>query len=105
VLVQSLHAGGLSGSVRSALEWMRAHELRRVMVEGGAATLGSFLRSELADELYLYLAPKLEGSGQGLPLFQAAEERRLNDWPRLRLQGSQLVGGDIRLHGLFEREA
>jgi diaminohydroxyphosphoribosylaminopyrimidine deaminase/5-amino-6-(5-phosphoribosylamino)uracil reductase len=105
VLVQSLHAGGLSGAVRSALEWMRAHELRRVMVEGGAATLGSFLKSELADELYLYLAPKLEASGQGLPVFQASEERRLKDWPKLRLQGSQLVGGDIRLHGLFEREA
>lgn len=103
-LVQALHAGGLSGCVRSALEWMQSHELRRVMVEGGAATLGAFLKLELADELYLYLAPKLEGSGKGLPVFDAPNELRLRDWPRLRLQSSQIIGGDIRLHGLFERE-
>lgn len=104
-LVQPLHAGGLSGAVRSTLEWMRAHELRRVMVEGGAATLGAFLRLGLADELYLYMAPRIEGSGLGLPVFQAPEERRLKDWARLRWQGSQLIGGDIRLHGLFEKSA
>lgn len=102
--VQALHAGGLSGAVKSALEWMRAHELRRVMVEGGAATLGAFLRLGLADELVLYLAPRLEGSGQGLPVFQSAEERRLKDWPGLRLEEVALVGGDLRLHGLFNHD-
>lgn len=102
---QPLHAGGLSGAVRSALEWMRAQELRRVMVEGGAATLGAFLRLGLADELYLYLAPRLEGSGAGLPVFLSPEERRLKDWPRLRLLGTQMVGGDLRLHGVFGTEA
>jgi diaminohydroxyphosphoribosylaminopyrimidine deaminase/5-amino-6-(5-phosphoribosylamino)uracil reductase len=104
-LVQPLHAGGLSGAVRSALEWMRSHELRRVMVEGGAATLGSFLKLGLADELFLYLAPSLEGSGKGLALFVSEEERRLKEWPRLQLLGTQLVGGDIRVHGLFHKDS
>jgi diaminohydroxyphosphoribosylaminopyrimidine deaminase/5-amino-6-(5-phosphoribosylamino)uracil reductase len=101
--VQALHAGGLSGAVKSALEWMQAHELRRVMVEGGASTLGAFLRLGLADELFLYLAPRLEGSGLGLPLFVSPDERRLKDWPGLRLDSVGLVGQDLRLHGSFLR--
>jgi len=101
--VQPLHSGGLSGAVQSALEWMRAHELRRVMVEGGAATLGSFLRLGLGDELFLYLAPRLEASGKGLPVFEAAEERSLKDWPQLRIADAAMVGPDLRIHGFFDR--
>jgi diaminohydroxyphosphoribosylaminopyrimidine deaminase/5-amino-6-(5-phosphoribosylamino)uracil reductase len=101
--VQALHAGGLSGAVKSALEWMSAHELRRVMVEGGAATLGAFLRLGLADELVLYLAPRLEGSGLGRPIFISPDERHLQDWPGLSLESVTLIGQDLRLHGSFLR--
>jgi len=101
--VQALHAGGLSGAVLSALEWMRGHELRRVMVEGGAATLGAFIKQGLADELVLYLAPRLEASGLGLPVFANADERKLGDWPGLAVQDLSRVGEDIRIHGLFKR--
>jgi diaminohydroxyphosphoribosylaminopyrimidine deaminase/5-amino-6-(5-phosphoribosylamino)uracil reductase len=102
--IQSLHAGGLSGAVLSALEWMRAHDLRRVMVEGGAATLGAFLKLGLADELVLYLAPRLEGSGKGLPIFMSNEERRLKEWPGLLLSDMRIVGNDIRIHGFFSKD-
>lgn len=103
-LVQPLHAGGINGAVQSALEWMRAHELRRVMVEGGAATLGAFLSLGLADELYLYFAARLEGSGRGLPIFRSLQERRLKDWHKLRLDEIVRIGDDIRLHGDFHRD-
>ncbi|OJH39826.1 bifunctional diaminohydroxyphosphoribosylaminopyrimidine deaminase/5-amino-6-(5-phosphoribosylamino)uracil reductase RibD [Cystobacter ferrugineus] len=39
--------------------------LNHVLVEGGAEMYGSFLREELADELLLFVAPKLIG-GEGL---------------------------------------
>lgn len=101
--VAPLHAGGLAGAVRSALEWMRGHELRRVMIEGGAATLGAFLRLGLADELYLYLAPRLEGSGKGLGIFNHAQEMPLRDWGKLRFLDVRSVGVDLRLHAILER--
>ena len=101
--VQALHAGGLGGAVLSALEWMRGHELRRVMVEGGAATLGAFIKQGLADELVLYLAPRLEGSGLGLPVFASAQERKLGEWPGLSIQAVARLGEDLRIHGLFKR--
>ena len=99
--VQALHTGGLSGAVQSALEWMRTHELRRVMVEGGSATLGAFLGLGLADELVLYLAPRLESSGKGLPVFSALEELHLKDWPRMTIADVSKVGPDLRIHAYF----
>ena len=103
VQVQPLHSGGLSGAIQSALEWMRSHELRRVMVEGGASTLGSFLSLGLGDELVLYLAPKLEASGKGLPIFMSATERGLKDWPAMTIADVSKVGPDLRVHAFFER--
>jgi diaminohydroxyphosphoribosylaminopyrimidine deaminase/5-amino-6-(5-phosphoribosylamino)uracil reductase len=101
--VQALHTGGLSGAVQSALEWMRSHELRRVMVEGGSSTLGAFLSLRLADELVLYLAPRLEASGRGLPVFAAAQEMALKDWPQLSIAEVVKVGQDLRIHAYFEK--
>ncbi|HTB22829.1 MAG TPA: bifunctional diaminohydroxyphosphoribosylaminopyrimidine deaminase/5-amino-6-(5-phosphoribosylamino)uracil reductase RibD [bacterium] len=101
--VQPLHSGGLTGAVQSALEWMRGRDLRRVMVEGGAETLGSFLSLGLGEELFLYLAPKLEGSGLGLPVFLDQHERPLKDWPALRIADAAMVGPDLRVHAFFDR--
>lgn len=101
--VEPLHPGGLTGAIQSALEWMRAHDLRRVMVEGGASTLGGFLDLGLGEELVLYLAPKLEASGKGLPVFLSPQERALKDWPALRIADVSRVGPDLRLHAFFER--
>lgn len=102
-LVQPLHSGGLTGAVQSALEWARARELRRVMVEGGAATLGAFLEIGLADELVLYLAPKLEASGKGLPVFLSQGELGFKDWPALNVTDVDRVGRDLRVRATFER--
>lgn len=101
VHTESLHSGGITGAVRSALEWARARHLRRVMVEGGAATLGAFMRLGLADELMLYLAPRLEGSGKGLPVFQHQQELSLKDWPALYRMHAEPVGGALRLGASF----
>ena len=104
VHTQSLHAGGLSGAVRSALEWMRTHDLRRVMVEGGAATLGAFVRLEMADELVYYMAPRLEASGLGLPMFQHKDELRLAQWPALHHLKAESLGAELRLTASFHED-
>ncbi len=99
--VQPLHAGGLDKAVASAMEWMVQNQLRRVMVEGGARTLGAFLEQGWADELVLYLAPRLEGSGAGRGVFEASE-RGLDAWPRLTQTQIDRVGPDLRVSGLIQ---
>jgi diaminohydroxyphosphoribosylaminopyrimidine deaminase/5-amino-6-(5-phosphoribosylamino)uracil reductase len=102
VHVQPEHAGGLKGALRSAIEWLAERDVRRLLVEGGPQTLGAFLAAGLAEELVLYVAPKVAGSAASLGLF-AGEERPLADWPRLRFDAVQKVGPDLRIDAFFER--
>jgi len=49
--------------LRDLLRKLGARGLTSLLVEGGAAIHGSFLREKLWDELYLFQAPKLAGAG------------------------------------------
>lgn len=51
--------------LKALLSRLASQGLNHVLVEGGAEMYGSFLRDKLADELALFLAPKLIGS-QGI---------------------------------------
>ncbi len=55
-----------------------------VMVEGGSAVLGSFLREELFDRIAFFRAPILLGGRRGLPAFGGPDPLRLGDAVRLR---------------------
>jgi diaminohydroxyphosphoribosylaminopyrimidine deaminase/5-amino-6-(5-phosphoribosylamino)uracil reductase len=48
------------------LEKLWLHQIRSVLVEGGAATIGAFLNQKAADRLYLFMAPLIIGSASGL---------------------------------------
>ena len=73
----------LADFVREAVTWMAAKPLRRVLVEGGSQTLGAFLRAGLADEMLLYLAPKLIGGERSKGIFSGAGARPITALPQL----------------------
>ncbi|WP_291377837.1 bifunctional diaminohydroxyphosphoribosylaminopyrimidine deaminase/5-amino-6-(5-phosphoribosylamino)uracil reductase RibD [Demequina sp.] len=50
-------------SPQEALDALASREVRTVVVEGGAQVLTAFLRAGLVDELNVYIAPALLGSG------------------------------------------
>lgn len=76
-------AGGVD--VRAAVAALEAEGLRRLLVEGGARVLASFLAARVADVLTVYVAPRLVGrdapglgdawDAGGLPLPLASVER------------------------------
>ncbi len=63
-----------------------------VIVEGGAAILGSFLRDELADEVHCYVAPLLLGAA-GLAIDSGRLAFRLEDVQVERLDPDVLIRG------------
>jgi len=73
--------------------------INELHVEAGYQLNGSLLREGLVDELLLYLAPKLLGSGRGIchigPLTALAEG------PELAFHGVTSVGPDIRVLARF----
>jgi diaminohydroxyphosphoribosylaminopyrimidine deaminase/5-amino-6-(5-phosphoribosylamino)uracil reductase len=52
----------LQGPLRTVLRQIAARGLTSVLVEGGAAVHGAFLREKLWDELRLFVAPKFAGA-------------------------------------------
>ncbi|MFL5345186.1 MAG: bifunctional diaminohydroxyphosphoribosylaminopyrimidine deaminase/5-amino-6-(5-phosphoribosylamino)uracil reductase RibD [Hyalangium sp.] len=70
--------------------------LNHVLVEGGAELYGSFLRERLADELALFLAPKLVGS-QGLSWSGELGVKLMSDALALKNVTFERLGEDLLL--------
>jgi diaminohydroxyphosphoribosylaminopyrimidine deaminase/5-amino-6-(5-phosphoribosylamino)uracil reductase len=83
------------------LERLGKAGITSVLVEGGAAVHGSFLRAGLVDQVYLFMAPFFIGE-QGTPLVAGAfSSDQQNGMGSLTGLSSERLGQDILLQGLF----
>ncbi len=73
-----------------------------LFVEGGSRVHSSFINEGLADELYLYMAPKLIGNGASL--FMDDTRNLMAEGESLRFLDMRQIGDDIRLHARFLKE-
>lgn len=84
-----------------ALAALFAAGVRHLMVEGGSRILGAFLAAGLVDELIVYLAPTLLGSGtpalENLGITTLADAQQW-DWDVASGGAVQQLGRDLRLH-------
>ena len=96
---------GADGRVNlpALLEALAARGMNELHVEAGATLSGAFLAARLADELLLYLAPALIGTGR--PLAELAPSERMDEILRARFIDNAVVGTDIRLRARFADEA
>lgn len=70
-----------------------ARGLRKILVEGGAATVSNFIDADMVDRLHILVAPMILGSGiQGLSL---SPVDRLSDALRPETTVHILDGGDV----------
>lgn len=90
------------------LELLRELGRRRwtnVLVEGGAAALGSFLDAVAIDAVHAFIAPILAGGGQattpiaGLGVERLADALRLTHWQVHELDGDVLIEGQREIMG------
>jgi diaminohydroxyphosphoribosylaminopyrimidine deaminase/5-amino-6-(5-phosphoribosylamino)uracil reductase len=86
---------------REALTLLYAAGVRHLMVEGGSRILSAFLAARLVDELIVYLAPTLLGSGtpalNGLGITTLAEAQQW-EWDPSDGGSVRILGRDLRLH-------
>jgi diaminohydroxyphosphoribosylaminopyrimidine deaminase/5-amino-6-(5-phosphoribosylamino)uracil reductase len=71
-------------------------EVNEVLVEAGPTLAGQLLTTFFADELLLYIAPKLLGP-QGRPLVNLPELQSLQDAWGFSLVDAKRFGDDLRL--------
>jgi diaminohydroxyphosphoribosylaminopyrimidine deaminase/5-amino-6-(5-phosphoribosylamino)uracil reductase len=86
---------------QQALSMLYEAGTRHVMVEGGSSILSSFLSAGLVDELIVYLAPTLLGSGtpslNGLGITTLADAQQW-EWDPSDGGAVRTLGRDLRLH-------
>jgi riboflavin biosynthesis pyrimidine reductase len=71
--------------------------VQRLLVEGGATVIGSFLKAKLADEVIIYIASKILDAKGDADISRAANSLRLCR-PEIKL-----IRGDIRISGLTSK--
>jgi diaminohydroxyphosphoribosylaminopyrimidine deaminase/5-amino-6-(5-phosphoribosylamino)uracil reductase len=89
-------APGGAVDLHSALDRLGRRGILQMMVEGGAALHGSFLRAALADRLVVYTGGVVLGA-EGLPAFAGPGPGTLDEASRWRLTGVLRLGDDARL--------
>jgi len=91
-------ADGERLDVRAVLRAVAARQLCSILVEGGAAVHGEFLRQRLYDEAHLLVAPMLAGEN-GLPLFTGFAASGAEQAPRLAETAIRRLGDDMLITG------
>lgn len=83
------------------LEAMGGRQMTNVLVEGGGRVLGAFWDEHLADEAYVFVAPRLIG-GQAAPgPLAGLGTKTLQQAPRVTLVGARRIGADRLVHLCF----
>ena len=89
------------GILREALDSLFEQGVRHLMVEGGSSILSAFLAAGLVDELIVYVAPTLLGSGtpalNDLGITTLADAQRWS-WDDAGGGAVRVLGNDLRLH-------
>jgi diaminohydroxyphosphoribosylaminopyrimidine deaminase/5-amino-6-(5-phosphoribosylamino)uracil reductase len=100
VEVWEVYGKGGRVNLLALLRRLGAEGFSHLLVEGGAETHGSFLEQGLADELLVFIAPKLVGS-RGLSWTGRVQSRRMSGAVELEEVVIRPVGSDVLLRGLL----
>jgi diaminohydroxyphosphoribosylaminopyrimidine deaminase/5-amino-6-(5-phosphoribosylamino)uracil reductase len=85
------------------LDEMGRRRMTNVLVEGGAAVLGTFLDAGEIDELHVFIAPRLAGGAEGKTPIGGRGVEKIADALALTEWRAEMVEGDVCLHGWRER--
>lgn len=74
-------------------------EINEVLIEAGATLSGAFVQQGLVDELVIYVAPKLLGSG-ARALFNLPGLERMSEHIQIEIKDVRNVGEDLRINAI-----
>lgn len=83
------------------LDELSKRGVARLLVEGGPAVITSFLKERLADEIVVYISPKILGSQGSVNISEPMAE--LAGAVGLHYVDIKDFGGDVRISGLSEK--
>jgi diaminohydroxyphosphoribosylaminopyrimidine deaminase/5-amino-6-(5-phosphoribosylamino)uracil reductase len=82
--------------IKALLKELAAREHSEVLFECGPTLAGSLINQRLADEVVIYVAPRLIGNS-GRSLLNLAEVGRISDLAELSIEDIRVIGPDIKV--------
>jgi diaminohydroxyphosphoribosylaminopyrimidine deaminase/5-amino-6-(5-phosphoribosylamino)uracil reductase len=79
------------------------YDATNVLVEAGAGLLGRLFASDLVDEAMVFIAPKLLGDDEAVPVARGRSLERLSDASQFRLGRVRQLGDDVMLRYFRQR--
>jgi diaminohydroxyphosphoribosylaminopyrimidine deaminase/5-amino-6-(5-phosphoribosylamino)uracil reductase len=79
--------------LKSVLKELSKLQIISVLVEGGSKIYSSFLKQNLFDDVYLFVSPKILGSG--LKTFSELKSKKLGNASKIIVRQIQKIGDDI----------
>ncbi len=83
------------------LDELSKRGIAQLLVEGGPTVIGSFLKEQLADEIVVYIAPKILGAEGSVDINQPMAE--LTQAVGLHYADIKRFGDDVRITGLLQK--
>lgn len=87
--------GGID--LAALLDELGRRQWTRLLVEGGSTVLGSFIGQNLADELNIFIAPRLLGGREGLPCIKWPEVDTIDQAKQLPAPEVERIEDDLLL--------
>ncbi|MDQ7032863.1 MAG: bifunctional diaminohydroxyphosphoribosylaminopyrimidine deaminase/5-amino-6-(5-phosphoribosylamino)uracil reductase RibD [Desulfonauticus sp.] len=84
-------------NLNDVASWLWEQHIYYVLIEGGGFIAQKFMSSNLVDEFYLFLAPKVLGDKEGISSFWGRKIDLMQDCFQLDLKKTQRVGEDLLL--------
>ncbi|MEI6437588.1 MAG: bifunctional diaminohydroxyphosphoribosylaminopyrimidine deaminase/5-amino-6-(5-phosphoribosylamino)uracil reductase RibD [Candidatus Omnitrophota bacterium] len=81
----------------SLFKALAKNKIASILIEGGAAVIGSALKAGLLDELRVYIAPRIMGDVRATPSIVGLDARRVTQLKDFHLIASERLGPDILL--------
>jgi diaminohydroxyphosphoribosylaminopyrimidine deaminase / 5-amino-6-(5-phosphoribosylamino)uracil reductase len=81
------------------MDILARRSITSILVEGGASVIGSMLRKGLVDKYYIFMAPKILGGGNGIPMAAGIGPESMDGCIGLKNIQIRRFGGDIMLVG------
>lgn len=88
-------------NLRKVLEYLGQKDYRHVFVEAGSLLSSAFVKADLVDEFYFFIAPKLLGKSSRDAL-RLEEPLALDDCLKYKIVKTKKCGDDVLIHGLIK---
>lgn len=72
-------------------ELKKTYNINKILIEGGAKTLSTFLEKGLFDEVHLFIAPKIFGEGKSV--FSGFDARTVSNSVKLKIVDTKIIKG------------